>query len=394
MFKKLLKVSIALQVALLVSMLFATPAAAAEFRGDDNILIATGDVVDDDLYLAGNRIIINGTVNGDVLAAGETITVAGKVDGDIIALGQNITIDGEVTGSVRVGGTNIDIGGTIGHDLLVAGDNVDIEEATEIGRDLVFGAGNIKIDALIGSDILGAAGLANLANVVGGDAEVAVERLTIASTANIKGNLIYTSEKQANIQPGANIEGEITHKIPEENEWDWDWDFTPAMHIWGRVIAYLMTLLVGIMIILIAPRKSTEVVTAIKNKPLMSLGLGALVLFVTPVAILITFLTIIGIPLGTLVMFLYGIMIFVSQLVVGLFIGYLIIHRFSRVESRGVLIGALALGFAILTLLKLIPVVGFVLWWVTVLFGMGAIAVSIIRKKDNGSAVEVIESGQ
>jgi len=391
MFEKLFKLSIAIQIALVVTMLFATPAAAAELRGYENIIIATGDVVNDDLYLAGNRIVINGTVNGDVLAVGETITVAGRVDGDIIAIGSKITIDGEVTGSVRVGGGNINIGGTIGEDLVVAGGDVDITEATEIGRDLVFGAENIRIDALIGSDILGAAELVNLANVVGGSSEIFVDRLIIASTASIKGDLIYTSEKQADIQPGAQIEGKITHKIPEQVEWDWD--FTPAMHAWGRVIAYLMALLVGILIILIAPRKSTEVVTAIKNKSLMSLGLGALVLFVTPVAILITFLTIIGIPLGILVMFLYGIMIFLSQLVVGLFIGYLIINRFHEVESKGVLIGALALGFAILALLKLIPVVGFILWWITVLFGMGATATTVIKKKESGVTAEVTESG-
>jgi len=392
MLKKLFKVSIALQVALLVTMLSVSPTAAAEFRGDETIIIATGDVIDDDLYLGGNRVVINGTVNGDVLAAGETITVTGKVDGDIVAIGSTITINGEVTGSVRVAGSNIDIGGTIGQDLIVAGGNVDIEEATEIGRDLVFGAGNIKIDAPIGNNILGGAGLANLTNVVGGDAQIGVDGLTVASTANIKGDLIYTSDKQANIQPGAQIQGEITHKIPEQSEWDWD--ITPAMHAWGRVIAYLMALLVGILIIVIAPRKSKEVVTTLKGKSLTSLGWGALILFITPMAALITFLTIIGIPLGMLAMVLYGIMIFISQLVVGLFIGYLIINRYREVDTKGILIGALALGFAILTLLKIIPVVGFFLWWVTVLFGIGAIAVSLKSQKDNGVTVEVIETIQ
>ena len=90
MFKKMLKLSVAIQIALLVTMLFATPAAAAELRGYENVIIASGDVVDDDLYLAGNRIVINGTVNGDVLAAGETIIVNGIVNGDVLALGGNI----------------------------------------------------------------------------------------------------------------------------------------------------------------------------------------------------------------------------------------------------------------------------------------------------------------
>jgi hypothetical protein len=80
---------------------------------------------------------------------------------------------------------------------------------------------------------------------------------------------------------------------------------------------------------------------------------------------------------GLIGLTLYGIAIYLSQIAVGLFIGYWIIGYFSKVESRGVLVGALALGFTILTLLKLIPYVGFPwLWLATVLFGIGAMALS------------------
>ena len=52
-------------------------------------------------------------------------------------------------------------------------------------------------------------------------------------------------------------------------------------------------------------------------------------------------------------------------------------YYFIKVESRGVLVGALALGFTILTLLKLIPYIGFPwLWLATVLFGIGAMVLS------------------
>jgi len=79
---------------------------------------------------------------------------------------------------------------------------------------------------------------------------------------------------------------------------------------------------------------------------------------------------------GLIGLTLYGVAIYLSQIAVGLFIGYWIIGYFSKVESRGILIGALALGFAILTLLKLIPYVGFPLWLATALFGIGAMTLS------------------
>jgi len=82
------------------------------------------------------------------------------------------------------------------------------------------------------------------------------------------------------------------------------------------------------------------------------------------------------VPVGLIGLTLYGLMIYLSQIAVGLFIGYWIIGYFSKVESRGILVGALALGFAILTLLKLIPYVGFPFWLATVLFGIGAMVLS------------------
>ena len=84
-----------------------------------------------------------------------------------------------------------------------------------------------------------------------------------------------------------------------------------------------------------------------------------------------------GVPVGLIGLTLYGIAIYLSQIAIGLFIGYWIISSFSKVESRGILVGALALGFAILTLLKLIPYIGFPLWLATVLFGIGAMALSV-----------------
>ena len=79
-----------------------------------------------------------------------------------------------------------------------------------------------------------------------------------------------------------------------------------------------------------------------------------------------------------------------SSIAVGLFIGYLILGSFSRVESRGMLIGALALGFAILTLIKLIPYLGIPLWLATVLFGLGAMAMSQKTLKEGVTKLETV----
>jgi len=355
----------------LVVLLAASPALAADLRGGDTVIIASGDVINDDLYIAANRIVINGTVNGDVLCIGDTITVDGHINGSITAIGSQIRIDGEVERSVRVAGDRAAIGGDIGNDVMAAGDDIEIIGTGMIGRDLVFAARKIDVQALVDKGVKGLGSRISLNDVVRGDVEVGVEQLTIASSASIGGNLVYVSENKAIVEPGAHIGGTTTHRLPEVRE-----PIIPTIGVWIRVIAFLMTLITGIVIILIAPRRAEAVAASIKGKPLLSLGWGAIILFATPIAALIAFITVIGVPAGLIGLILYGLAIYLSQIAVGLFIGYWIVGYFSKVDSRGALVGAFALGFAILTLVKLIPYIGFPIWLATVVFGLGAMALS------------------
>src|SRR5665648_883314 len=353
MSKHILKGLIVSLLAILL-MTFTTVAVLAfDVRRGDIVTVASEEVIDSDLYVAGGTIIIDGTINGDLIAAGKIIRVNGPVNGSIIAIGGTVDINGEVTHAVRVIGETLNISGTIGRDLLLAGDKVSLASTAEIGSDLLLGAGTALIDGLIQGDI-----------------NSGVESLTIASTASIQGKLTYISENEANIQSGAQIMGPITHQLPDIKE-----RLTPA-GLWGKVIGFLMALVLGIIIILLAPRRVKAVTESIRTRPWASLGWGAIILIFTPIAALIICITIIGLPLGLITLVLYSIAICLTQLFAGLLIGQLIIGSSRGVETKAALVGALALGLAILSLLKLIPYLDNVIGLATVLFGLGAILVS------------------
>jgi len=361
----------AMLIAVLMAVFVATPVLAADLRSGDTITVAGGEVVDGDLYIAGSDIIIDGTVSGDIFGVGQSLTINGIVNGGVTFAGQTLTINGQIAQGVRLAGQTINVSGEIGRDLVVAGSDVMVTSTAEIGSDLIIGAGTSRIDGHIDGNIIGGVGEVTITDGVGGNIQLEADKLIISSTANIQGNLTYTSENEADIQVGAQIGGKTTHKVPAVKE-----PAGPFADIGGKVIAFLMTLLAGIVIILIAPRRTTAVAASIRSKPLLSLGWGAVILFATPIAAIVTFVTVVGVPVGLIGLALYGIAIYLSQIAVGLFIGYWIIGFFSKAESRGVLVGALALGFAVLTLLKLIPYIGFPLWLATVLFGIGAMVLS------------------
>jgi len=373
MSKHIFKVLAALVVAMLVTVFAAVPVLAADLRSGDTVTIASGEVIDDDLYIAAANTIIDGTVNGDIFGVSTTITINGIVNGGVSIAGQTLTVNGEITRGARMAGTTINVNGNIDGDLLAAGTTVNVASTARIGGDFLFGASTVRIDGPVEGYIKGGGSEVIVTNEVGGNVQLNVDRLTIASAANIQGSLTYTSENEANIQPGAQIGGTTTHKIPEARV---PAEAAPFFGIGSKVIAFLMTLLAGIVIVLVAPRRAASVAASIRHKPWLSLGWGAIILFATPIAAIITFVTVVGVPVGLIGLTLYGIGIYLSQIVVGLFIGYWIIGYFRKVETRGILVGALALGFTVLTLLKLIPYAGFPLWLVTVLFGLGAMALS------------------
>ena len=169
--------------------------------------------------------------------------------------------------------------------------------------------------------------------------------MTILPAANIGGDLSYTSKEEADIQSGAQVAGKTTHNLPPAKEEPVKSSPFPSFFgvLW-MVARFLMALIAGLIIILIAPKRLTSIAEAIRTRPGASAGWGALILFLTPIAAILVCITIIGLPAELITLGLWGIALYLAQIPVGLFIGRCIIGRFREVEGRGIMVGALALG--------------------------------------------------
>jgi cytoskeletal protein CcmA (bactofilin family) len=363
-------------ILMLMTVFAAAPVLAFDGRSGDTVTVPQGEVVDGDLYVIGRSIIIDGTVNGDIFGLGQTITINGTVNGGITLVGQTLNINGQIAHGARLAGQTINVNSSIGRDLAAAGTTLNVATTAKIADDLIFGVSTSSISGQVNGDVKGGANEVTITNEVGGNVELAVEKLTITSTANIQGNLVYTSENEASIQSGARLGGSTTHNVPEKPAVP-----APFAGIGGKLLGFIMLLVIGIIIIVLAPRWISAMADSIRTKPWPSLGWGALFLFATPIAAIIVIITIIGLPVGLIALVLYGIAVYLSQIPVGFLIGRLIIRRNGEIESRGLMIGALALGLVILLVLRLIPYIG---GWVTLLaimFGLGSVVVSVIRSR-------------
>jgi len=378
MLKKIVRFSAILAV-IMTSILIISPAYAADTRSGESVSVPAGETVNDDLYLTGAEITVDGIVNGNIIAAGNKITVNGEVNGSIIAVGQTVAINGRVRNSVRAACSTMTIEGTIGHDIVAVAGFVSTTSGSTIGRDLLVYSGVVNIKGPVSRNIRGNIGRLTINNRVGGYVDVEVGNLKLERSADIAGHLTYVSENKAVIEAGAHVNGEIAHKPPEKKDlWQIIGGIIPAllgfmavMAVVCLVLQYSMALLTGIIMILLIRKYIPGLVDTLKNKPWHCLGWGAIKFFLVPAAVIIVCATVVGIPLGLIALALYLIAVYLSPLLVAIFLGKWMLKQPSGVDSTGRLIGALALGLLVIQFLDVVPGIGFFTGLASILFGLG-----------------------
>jgi cytoskeletal protein CcmA (bactofilin family) len=354
-------------------MIFATvPVAALDIRNGQSITVASGEVVDDDLLVAADTVTIDGTVNGDLWAVGTTVTINGVVNGSVVAASQLININGHVERAVWAAGQTINVGGNINGNLQVAGLSVNIANTAKIKGNLLFVAGITSIETPI-EDGSSGGGLAT-SNAVNRNADLEVTGLTIFPTPNIQGDLSYSSRRGADMESGTQAVGGATDTMPPARI-ELPRLFSLFSGVLGKLTGFLMAFVAGLVIILLLPKHLTSVTESIRTRPWASLGWGAVILFVTPIAAILVCFTIVGISVGLITLLFYAVALYLAQIPVALFLGRWIIGSFRAVEGKPIMLGALALGLVIIHLLKLIPYFGFFVTLVVILLGLGAVVV-------------------
>jgi cytoskeletal protein CcmA (bactofilin family) len=370
----------ALLITSLLSLILAVPAYAVTFRaGQSNITISKDQTIKDDLYASGQSVDIEGTVDGDVLAAAGTVTVDGTISGDLAAAGGTILLNGEVKDDVRIGGGTVYVNGKVGGDILVGGGQVILSSDSEIGEDALFGSGTLKAGGSIRRNLWVGAGSTELNGTVGGNAKINADTINLGSNAEIGGDLTYTSENKAGIDSGAQIEGETTHKLPPKQTRR---RAQPLAGVTGvffyllfALISFAATLATAFVFIALLPRAAAETSRVLTEQVWPSVGVGFLVLFIVPIAAIIVMITLIGIHIGIIAFGLYFLFIYLSQIVFSIFLGEKILTAMTKKEHASHYLSAL-IGLLILAVVGIIPILGWLVKFIVMLFGLGALTLA------------------
>jgi cytoskeletal protein CcmA (bactofilin family) len=368
-------------VALVALILALSPsrAAAADIRQGQDITIGSADTVEDDLYAFGSNISINGTIHGDLIAAGNNISVDGTVTGDVIAAGNTVAIRGQVGGSVRAAASSVVLDGKVANDLVAAGNELTILGNGRVGRDVLVGATNTTVSGQIGRDLQVGGTNVKIDGAVGGNVTGTVERLQITDRGTVGGSLKYTSKNEAQIANASSVKGSIERQTPDDGRAPLFTGTAALVVEWLKGLIGLLIL--GILVVFFFPGFSRRAGEALVHSPWLTLAIGALVLIGLPILSIVFFAVgalIGGWWIGFVVLALFGVALALSIPVAAVGVGGALL----RIARRPVPVWlALLIGLVVLLLVGLVPILGGLVIFCALLFGMGASTIAVVGNR-------------
>lgn len=285
------------------------------------------------------------------------------VDGDLEAVGGSVVVEGRVTGDLDASAGSVRIEGTVDGDVSAAAGSVDVGPDARIGGDLEATGGSVSI-----------------AGAVDGNVEAAAETITLASSAEVGGDLTYAGDLVR--EDGATVGGTVSQGDVGPTAFDSD---VPAAPDWAfSAYGLLVNALLGAVLLFAFPGFSSGVAARATDTPLRSGGVGLLALVGIPVALVLSMVTIVGIPLALAGLLLYGLLVWVGAVYGRYAVGTWLLSLVG-VDNRWV---ALLAGLLVVAGLKLVPYLGGFVELVVVLLGLGALSLSLTERYRRGRQVE------
>ena len=329
-------------------------------------------------YAAGDRIEIRGPILGDAVLAGRDVEIRQAVDGDVLGVGWRVTLSGAAHDDVRIAGGNVRLDAPVDGDVTVGGGDVTTGPQVRVaGRAWVSGA-TVRLEGAFARDLRIAGRHVQLGADVTGPVEVVAEQIEILPGARLRGPLMYRSPQAAAIAPGAVLEGPVTFKRVDARELRQG----RATRGVSSLLFGLHIFITGLLVIVLVPRVALDVAATLRRQPGRSLVTGFALLVTLPIAAILLMISILGLPLGVAIVALYLVALLVGLVTTAFVVGQLEagLLRRAPASTRGSHAALLLAGVVTLAVLRSLPVVGGVVVFASVLFGLGALTLWTYRR--------------
>lgn len=357
-----------LNILLLSTFLLLPFAAVHADQGNDKVLLTTSN--EQNIYTAGEYLNIDSDIADDLLAAGQVLEINSPVAGDVTAAASTIDLLAPVSDDVRIAGQTIRIASQIGDHLVAFGQLIILRSSASIGGDAWIMGQSVEIRAPISGDVKIMTERLTIAAPITGNAQISAQQIIFEEEGRIAGDLMLKAPENV---PTDKVGGTVTfdeskHETPRN---DFQHQARELFHGFS-VVMFLASLLLGAVIIFLTMPFWRSFAESARTHPFINFGIGLLFLILVPIVTIILFATLVGLPLGFVVLFVYIATLIFVGIIDGLALGAFFFPINPKTDTKH-LLGAFVLGSILLFLLGLLPIIGGVLKFVIFLLAIGAV---------------------
>ncbi|MBU7015372.1 MAG: hypothetical protein HXS52_03205 [Theionarchaea archaeon] len=308
-------------------VLFLPSVGAVETVTGDQVVIDTP--INDDLLVTGGTISINARIDGDVIAAGGIIDINAPITGDLIAVGGQIQVKSDIGGKIIAAGGTISVRGAV-ETVIAAGGAIEFTSSAVVENYVIAAAGSLSNAGEIGDDLLGSTE-------------------TFENTGMVKGKV------------------EVEKPPTPEAEMKTVFSFLTVL---SRIGYFLL----GLVFIKWFGALFGTIQKEVKESWPKKLVVGFISILVTFVLLLILLVSVVGIPVATILTMFFVMAMMVAGIIVSYAFGEWLL-KLIKVEPHWII--TFGLGFILVNLFFLIPIAGFFIRIIVVSLGFGAIIYTV-----------------
>lgn len=347
-----------------------------------------------DVYAAGGDVHTGGPIRGDFGAAGGKVALDEPVAGKAWLVGGSVEANAPVRDGLHVAGGDVTIDDVVGGKLFVAGGQITVgPDAVIAGTARLFG-GRVTVAGRIDGDLHASGRHVTINGDVRGNVSVRADTVELGPDARIGGTLRYSARSELRKDEGA-VVGSIVHQragrqgddaVVVSRTFD-----TPGPWRVGGLVMLLSLLACGAAFLFLVPRYGAQAADRLADGPLGALTLGIVAALAVPIVAVLLCITVLGIPLGVLLLLAYPVLLLGGFLVAVLAIARWLATLLRKPQPVGFArsFGWFVPALVLVTLASLLPAVGGLAMVLLTLGGTGAAVMELQRRRKGGGSAPV-----
>lgn len=350
-----------------------------ENQVDQNSKTSDDSIKKNDVYITGNDVTIDYTVDGNLFVIANNVTINSQIGGDAFICSNTLTIgeQGYVFSNLFTLSKNLTINGVV-YDLYSASESTTIKGY--IYRDAHISSNSVNIAGTVGRNAyIGCTSLdfsqndnANNDNINPEDTQA----VDSSSHGQIIGDLKYSSFNEISIPDGA-VTGAVSFNKETESI---DNVNTIQDKLFSLGIFVITVVLIWLLCLWLAPKfleNNEELITTKKILPVF--GLGLLTPIVLCLSTIILFILGLTVKIGFVVLLTLVLLLLVSTSIFTITLNRVVCNKL-KIDKKLMTFGILVATSVVIWIIELIPFVGGLLKFVSGVLGLGIIAYNLVIK--------------